>query len=144
MRRYYRAYWYLGLAHDRLGNFEAASDALETARTRGGSEVAFRGRILGALGHTYGRWGKPDRAAAILDEMAAMSRSAYVDPFEIAHVQAGLGKMDAALDSLERAATDRSGYLVYCGVWPAFENLQSDTRFQALLNLMALRRSGDG
>ena len=109
---YYRAYWHLGLAHDRLGNFAAASDALETARTRGGGEVAFRGRILGALGHTYGRWGKPDRAAAILDEMAAMSRSGYVDPFEIAQVQAGLGEMDAALDSLERAATDRSGYLV--------------------------------
>ncbi len=89
---YYRAYWFLGLAHDRLGNFEAASDALETARARGGSEVAFRGRILGALGHTYGRWGKPDRAAAILDEMAAMSRSSYVDPFEIAQVHAGLGQ----------------------------------------------------
>ena len=91
---YYRAYWFLGLAHDRLGNFAAASDALETARSRCGSEVAFRGRILGALGHTYGRWGKRDRAAAILDEMAAMSRSGYVDPFEIAHVQAGLGEIE--------------------------------------------------
>ena len=60
--RYYRAYWWLGLAHDRLGNFEAASDALETARARGGGEIAFRARILGALGHTYGRWGKSDRA----------------------------------------------------------------------------------
>ena len=73
-----------------------------------------------------------------------MSQSTYIDPFEIAHVQAGLGEMDAALDSLERAAADRSGYLVFCGVWPAFESLRSNTRFQALLNWMALRRSGDG
>ena len=139
---YYRAYWFLGLAHDRLGNFAAASDALETARSRCGSEVAFRGRILGALGHTYGRWGKRDRAAAILDEMAAMSRSGYVDPFEIAHVQAGLGEMDAALDSLERAATERSGYLVFCGMWPAFEAMRSNSRLQGLLGRMSLRTGG--
>ena len=48
---YYRAYWFLGLAHDRLGNFEAAIDALEIAKARGGGEIAFGGRILGALGH---------------------------------------------------------------------------------------------
>ena len=142
--RYYRAYWWMGLAHDRLGNFEAASDALETARARGGGEIAFRARILGALGHTYGRWGKSDRALAVLDELAVMSQSNYVDPFEIAHVQVGLGKMDTALDSLERAAADRSGWLVYCGVWPAFESLRPNTRFRALLNRMALGRSGDG
>ena len=111
---YYRAYWPLGLAHDRLGNFEAASDALETARNRAVAKSPF-GKNPGALGHTYGRWGKPVRAAAILDEMAAMSRSGYVDPFDVAQVHLGLGEMDAALDSLERAATDRSGYLVFCG-----------------------------
>jgi TolB-like protein/tetratricopeptide (TPR) repeat protein len=140
--RYYRAYWWQGLAHNRLGNYEAASDALETARARGGGEIAFRARILGALGHTYGRWGKSDRAMAVLDELAALSRLNYVDPFEIAHVQAGLGKMDAAVDSLERAAADRSGWLMYCGVWPAFESLRQNTRFRALLSRMALGGAG--
>ena len=132
------------MAHERLGNFEAAIDALETARARGAGEIAFRARILGALGHTYGRWEKPDRALAVLDELAALSQSNYVDPFEIAHVHAGLGKTDAALDNLERAAADRSGWLVYCGVWPAFEDLRSTTRFRALLNRMTLRRGGHG
>ena len=73
--------------------------------------------------------------------MTAMSRSDYVDPFEIAQVQAGVGELDAALDSLERAATDRSGYLVYCGVWPAFESLRPNRRFRALLDRMSLRMS---
>jgi len=81
---------------------------------------------------------------AVLHELAALSQTNYVAPFEIAHVQAGLGKVDASLDSLERAATERSGWVVYCGVWPAFESLRSNKRFQALLNSMALRRSGDG
>src|SRR5207247_2540033 len=116
----------------------------ETARARGGGEVAFRGRILGALGHTYGRSGKPDQAVAILDEMTALSRSGYVDPFDIAQVHVGLGRMDSAIDSLERAAGERSGYLVYCGVWPAFESLRPNPRFQALLDRMSLRTSPPG
>jgi serine/threonine-protein kinase len=140
--RYYRTYWWLGLAQNRLGNFEAASDALETARMRGAGEIAFRARILGALGHTYALGGKADRAIAVLHELAALSQSNYVDPFEIAHVQAGLGKVDAALDSLERAASERSGWVAYCGVWPAFERLQSNSRFQQLLNKMGVGRGG--
>ena len=71
---YYRAYWFLGLAHDRLGNFTAAIDALETARSRSAGEPAFFGRILGALGHAYARAGRRDDALAILDEMTVMSR----------------------------------------------------------------------
>ncbi len=142
--RYYRTYWWLGLAHNQLGNFEAASEALETARVRGADELAFRARILGALGYTYGRWNKPDRALAALDELAALSRSNYVDPFEIAHVHAGLDKTEAALDSLELAAADRSGFAPYCGVWPAFEVLRSSRRFQALLSRMALGRRESG
>jgi tetratricopeptide (TPR) repeat protein len=130
--RYYRAYWWMGLAHGRLGNFEAASDALETAKARAGAEMAFRARILGALGHTYGRCGKSDRAAAVLDELAGLARSNYVDPFEIAHVNAGLGDAEATLAALERAAAERSAWIVYCGVWPAFEWLRSNSRFQAL------------
>ncbi len=137
--RYYRAYWWLGLAQNRLGDFAAARGALETARERGRGDLAFRARILGALGHTFAVWGKPDRARAILDELAALSRSSYVDPFEVAHVQAGLGRVEDALDSLERAADDRSGWMVYCGVWPAFAGLRSSRRFRALLSRIGLR-----
>jgi tetratricopeptide (TPR) repeat protein len=142
--RYYRAYWWMGLAHSRLGNFESATEALETARARAGADTSFRARILGALGHTYGRSGRADRASAVLDELAAISQSNYVDQFEIAHVLAGLGRSDAALDNLERAAEDRSGWLSYCGVWSAFESLRPNPRFQALLKGMRLRRSGNG
>jgi len=136
---YYRAYWFLGLAHDRLGNFTAAIDALETARSRGAGEVAFQGRILGALGHAYAGAGKKDRALAILAEMSAPPRSSYVDPFEFAQVHAGLGDLDAALSDLERAGEERSGYLVFCGSWPAFEELRSHQRFHALLDRISLR-----
>lgn len=135
---YYRAHWFMGLAHDRLGDFEAAIAALEIARNRGRGENAFHGRILGALGHAYARWGKPDRARAILDEMTAISITAYLDPFEVAQVHLGLGDVDTALDTLERAAEERSGYLVHIGVWPGFEVLRSSVRFKALLSRLSL------
>ena len=141
--RYYRTFWWMGLAHQRQGDFGAASEALETARALGAGESAFRARILGALGYTYGRWAKKDRALTILGELAVLSQSNYVDPFEIAHVHAGLGDLDASLDNLERAAAMRSGWLAYCRVWPGFEGLRSNTRFQALLNKMALNMNGD-
>jgi serine/threonine-protein kinase len=138
---YYRAYWFLGLAHNRLNNFTAAIDALETARSRGGGERAFQGRILGALGHAYASGQRTERAHEVLNEMAALSRGGYVDPFEFAQVHAGLGDTEAALNYLERAAMERSGYLVFCGLWPAFERLRPLTRFQAILDRMSLKTS---
>lgn len=136
---YYRAHWFLGIAHDRLGNFPAAIDALETALDRGGGEVAFRGRILGALGHACARSGASARATAVLNELTTMSQSAYVDSFELAQVHAGLDDAGAALEALERAAGERSGYLVFAGCWPAFEPLRGHPRFQALLDRMSLK-----
>jgi serine/threonine-protein kinase len=135
--RYYRAWWFLGMAHDCLGNCDAACEALETALARGGDERAFRARILGALGHACGHAGSSDRATAIRAELAAMAGSTWVDPFELAQVHAGLGDTDAALTELERAAEARSGYLVFAALWPAFAFLRSHPRFRAILDRMA-------
>ena len=135
---YYRAYWFLGLAHDRLGNSDAAIAALETARNRGSGENAFHGHVLGALGRVCARNGHADRALAIIGEMTAMAITAYIDPFEMAQVYVGLGDEDAALRSLERAADERSGYLVHIAVWPGFETLRQNLRFRALLSRLSL------
>lgn len=141
---YYRAHWFLGIAHDRLGNSAAAIEALETARTKGAGERAFQARILGALGHAYAAAGQGDRASAILAEMTGLSSTSYVDPFEIAQIHAGLGDTEAALADLEAAAAERSGYLVFSGCWPAFEELRPLPRFQALLETMGLKGDADG
>lgn len=135
---YYLAHWFLGRALDQSGDFQAATDALEEARVRSGGENAYRARILGALGHAYGRWGKKDRAAAIGDELEALSRTTYVDQFDTAQVLAGNGDLDGALQRLERAAAERSSYLVFGNVWPTFEALHTHPGFPALAARLSL------
>ena len=126
---YYLAHWFLGRALDQLGDFQAATDALEKALVGSSAENVYRARILGALGHAYGRWGKKDRAEAIRDELEALSRTTYVDQFDMAQVLAGIGDVDGAIERLERAIGERSSYLVYSNVWPAFEALRSPRIF---------------
>ena len=135
---YYLADWFRGRALDQSGDFQAATDALEKALVRGSAENAYRARILGALGHAYGRWGKTDRAAAIRDELEAMARTSYVDQFDMAQVLAGMGDIDGAIERLERAVGERSSYLVYSNVWPAFEALRAHPGFSAVASRLSL------
>ena len=125
---YYLAHWFQGRALDQLGDFQAATDALEEARARGSDANTYRARILGSLGHAYGRWGKRDHAEAIRDELEALSRTTYVDQFDMAQILRGVGDIDGAIERLERAAGERSSYLVYSNVWPTFEPLRSHPR----------------
>ena len=49
---------------------------------------------------------------------------------------AGLGNHALALDELERAMKERSGWLVFLRVDPRFDGLRSETRFQQVLEGM--------
>ena len=130
---YDRAHWFIGMARWLQGDFQAAIEALQRARTLGSGGLAFRTRILGALGHTLGGCGRKDEARAILAELQASAKTRYVDPFEVAKVHAGLGETDAALDCLERAAEEQSCHMANLLVWPGLESLRSRPRFETLL-----------
>ena len=134
---YHRAYWFLGAAHDQHEDFHAAVTALEKALALCGGN-AFRSRILGALGLTFARWGKRERANAILGKMETLTETGYVDQFDIAQINAGLGETDKVMRRLERAARERSSFLVFMNVLPAFQSLRSDPRFEALLSQLSL------
>ncbi|MCP5115626.1 MAG: hypothetical protein GY953_32775, partial [bacterium] len=135
---YHRAYWVLGLGHGQRGDFPAATKALDKALALCGGK-AWRSRILGALGFTLGRWGKRDRAGACLAEMEQLSNAGgYADHLDAAQIRAGLGDTDSALDRLERAAKDRSSFLVYMNVLPSFRSLRSHPGFRNLLGRLSL------
>ena len=53
-----------------------------------------------------------------------------------------LGDVEKALDALERGAEERSRFVVFAGVWPAFEVLRGEPRFARLLARMGLGTSG--
>ncbi len=95
-------------------NAEAAVAALEQAYA-----------ALGPLG--YWRW----RLAGL--EQAATR--GYVAPSEFAAVYAALGHNDAAFEWLERAYEERDA-MDMLNVWPGYDPLRSDPRFDDLLRRM--------
>jgi tetratricopeptide (TPR) repeat protein len=89
--------------------------------------------ILGLLGHVYAVSGKRTEALKILNEMKEMSKQKYVSPYDLAIVYVGLGEKDRAMEQLNHAYEEQSGWIIYLKVEPFFDPLRSDPRFQDLL-----------
>jgi hypothetical protein len=90
---------------------------------------------IGSLGHAYAHAGRPSEAHRVLDQLRSREASgAYVPPFAIALIRAGLLDKDAAFEMLENAYRERSPLL---GIWlttePRLEILRSDPRFSELI-----------
>ena len=74
----------------------------------------------------------------ILDEMKAMARQKYVAPYDLALVYTGLGDKDQAIEQLNRAVEQRSGWYLNLKVEPQFDPLRSDPRFTELITRLHL------
>jgi serine/threonine protein kinase len=87
-------------------------------------------RFAGAfVGYTYGVLGRTKDAERVLSEMQQLPN---LEPQEFAFVYIGLGKMDQAIDLLQRSAEKRYAPFPYLATDPMFLKLQSDPRFVAL------------
>ena len=127
-------YWALGLAHEGLCQYGEAARAFQQAL----KVAPHTPRLLGALGHVYGRWGKRSEALKLVAEMAEMARTRYVAPFDFALVHLGLDNRQAAFDWLEQAHKSRSYELVSLKVDPRFDAVRSEAKFARLLKRLGL------
>ena len=82
--------------------------------------------------------GKRAEAFKVINTMKAQDQSSYGSPFGIAAIYCGLAEKEQALAWLEKAYQGRDEYLVYLNVYPEFQNLHSDKRFQALQRQIGL------
>jgi serine/threonine-protein kinase len=124
------AHIYLGWANGYQRRFDAAVGALEKAcRAAGGSTTA-----LGELGRAYALAGKRTEALRILHELQDLTRERYVAPIDIGRVFDGLGEKEEALVCLEKAVDDRSVTLLLHKPHPFFATIDSDPRFERVLN----------
>ena len=69
----------------------------------------------------------------------AARRDHFMPPTLLAMIHLGLGQEDLALDALEQSCEQREGWRTpYLGVFPFFDSLRSEARFQAVLGCLGL------
>lgn len=118
----------LGLVFDAQGKFDLAISALERQKLQQGFDVAA----------VYAAAGKPEEARRRMAEAIhrLKEEQSYVRPGWVAEVYIALGDKDEALRWLEQGYKERDLWLALLKVWPRFDPLRSDPRFQDLLGRM--------
>jgi DNA-binding winged helix-turn-helix (wHTH) protein/tetratricopeptide (TPR) repeat protein len=120
---------YLGLALAWLGEGVAAQAEIRRALADCGRDPA----CSHELAHALVRSGEPAAALAILQRLKQLDAGRYVDPFEIASTCIALGRLDEAMQWLDKALQRRSRSLSYIRVEPIFDPLRGREDFAALV-----------
>jgi tetratricopeptide (TPR) repeat protein len=116
----------LWLSYVRSGNDGKAIQELTNAlRLAGAPELSDR------IGQRYRTSGLKPALSEFIGEGAPRG---FFGEFQKAMLLALDGDKAAAIDSLNRAANQRDGWMVYIRIEPALDSLRSDPRFQALLS----------
>lgn len=127
------AYWLLGLNTEQKGLFEEATAAFRKAVSLS-QDIPF---ALASLGHALGRSGKRNEAVAALEDLRRLSARRYVSPHSIATVYVGLGQTNEAIEWLNRAADERSNWMIFLNVDPVFDPLRDEPRFRQITGRIA-------
>ena len=91
-----------------------------------------------ALGHALAKNGQTAEARIILSDLRERAKNAYVPPYSIAVLHAGLGEASQALDWLERGLQDRSLRPLWLKLDPRLDSLRHEARFIRLIQVMGL------
>ncbi|MBV8201807.1 MAG: hypothetical protein JOZ15_14385, partial [Acidobacteria bacterium] len=125
---------FLGMGYLAVRKDRDALAVLEPFSAAGGASLLAQVSIASALA----RSGDHAGARRVLGEMHAAARERYVPPSHFAHVLIALGDSDEAFFWLDRALAERDGWLAYLDVYPLFDDLRGDPRFDALLRRIGL------
>jgi len=110
------------------GKKQEAISAFEQSLNRSG----ITGEKLAWLGYAYAVAGRRDEAMQIRAQLEGMPKQNYVSPFYRALLETGLGNREEAFTWLQRAYDARDEWMVYLRIYPEFDSLHSDPRFQDL------------
>jgi Flp pilus assembly protein TadD len=124
----------LGLAYQEKGLHEKAIESIRKAQQLDPSNPY----IISSLGYANALVGNRDAARAALAQLQEMAARRYVDPYDFARIQVGLGNRDEAFRQLERAIGERSEQLVFLRLDPQFDDLRSDQRLDGMLRRLGL------
>jgi len=122
-------HYFLGVGYEGTGKLlEAISEYQKAIEMSNGNQDA-----TASLTHAFAGIGRRAEAEKILRGLEQKSKSAYVSPYIIATVYAGLGEKDKAFVFLEKAYQERSLDISWhLKADLRLDNLRSDPRFQDL------------
>jgi TolB-like protein/DNA-binding winged helix-turn-helix (wHTH) protein/Flp pilus assembly protein TadD len=120
----------LGIGYEGTGKrLEAISEYQKAIEMSNGDQDP-----TASLAHAFAAIGRRAEAEKILRDLEQKSKNAYVSPYIIATVYAGLGDKDKAFEYLERAYQERSLDISWhLKADLRIDNLRSDPRFQDLV-----------
>ena len=124
----------LGWAYEQKGMSDQAISEFKSAveLTKGDSFY------LAALGHAYAQAGRRNDAQQVLRALFARAGKSYVSAFDVGLIYAALGERNNAFRWLDKAASERSSFLVYSKWEPRLDPLRADPRFKKLLDRIGL------
>jgi TolB-like protein/DNA-binding winged helix-turn-helix (wHTH) protein/Tfp pilus assembly protein PilF len=128
-------HYYLGVGYQGTGKLlEAISEYQKAIEMSDGDQDS-----TAALAHAYAVIGRRGESEKILRELERKSKSAYVSPYLMATIYAGLGEKDRAFELLEKAYAERSldiSWFIKADL--RIDSLRSDPRFQSLVRRVRL------
>jgi serine/threonine-protein kinase len=123
------SYFDLGIVYVELKQYEPAVKNFRKANALAPSDT----RILAALGFAEGISGNEREARRIERTLLNEAKRNYVPAYDLAVAALGLGKKVQAMQYLEEAFSERSPWIPFLDFNPLFENLQSNSKFQDIL-----------
>jgi predicted Zn-dependent protease len=112
--------------------YAKAVATLEKAMTLAGR----RPDLVADLARAYALSGRKDKAETLLQELQERATSEYILPTFFAEVYASLGNTDEAFRWLEKGYQERVWYMWFIRIWPPWDPLRSDPRFDDLVQRM--------
>ena len=88
--------------------------------------------------YVYAKAGDTEKSLMILNEIEKQAGHSHMPAVHSAQIYIGLGDHEKAFTWLEKAGRDRSVWLIWLGVDPAFDPLRSDQRLKDLMRPMDL------
>ena len=92
----------------------------------------------GALAYAYARARDRAKAEQVVRDLEDQAKQRYISPALRMFLHLGLGEKDQALDWLEKCYEEQDWYCWGLKVWPVFDPLRTEPRFQALLKKVGL------
>jgi TolB-like protein/Flp pilus assembly protein TadD len=131
------AHFVVGYVYEQLGDYQRALVEYRKVNLAGDNHAVFRA----AVGRAYALAGDRAHALKVEAQIRAMSRRAYVWPYDAALFYAALGRKDLAFQWLEKCYKDHDSWLTVLNVDPRIDSLRNDPRFAQLVARVGLSAS---